>query len=81
MGSMPFWRRPDRPDCAEAGCLDRPNIGKFDQAKEYELKSSRRCRTIRRLLHCEASLELEHYKNTVPILGGCLTDDGEATRR
>ena len=60
------------------------NIGKFDQAKEYELKVIKAAPDDPEAYYIVGSIDwnLEHYKNTVPILAADgLTDDGEGNKK
>ena len=67
----------------EVASIDR-NIGKYDQAKEYELKVIKLTPNDPEAYYIVGSIDwnLEHYKNTVPILAADgLTDDGEGNKK
>jgi len=67
----------------QVASIDR-NIGKFDQAKEYELKVIQAAPNDPEAYYIVGSIDwnLEHYKNTVPILAADgLTDDGEGNKK
>ena len=67
----------------QVASIDR-NIGKFDQAKEYELKVIQAAPDDPEAYYIVGSIDwnLEHYKNTVPILAADgLTDDGEGNKK
>ena len=67
----------------EVASIDR-NIGKFDLAKEYELKVIALAPNDPEAYYIVGSIDwnLEHYKNTVPILAADgLVDDGEGNKK